>query len=139
MLIGLWVAWISFTQNPTEAFLFPRLISTIFLALSIWTFVAAWVKTSDVSSTISTAMWINILPGLIIGAICVFWMSKAFGFYTASTITVFSLISYYDPASHRQISSWAKRILVTAGFIAVMYLLFAMLLGVFTPRETLFR
>jgi len=139
MLIGLWVAWISFTQNPTEAFLFPRLISTIFLALSIWTFVAAWVKTSDVSSTISTAMWINILPGLIIGAICVFWMGKAFGFYTASTITVFSLISYYDPAPHRQISSWAKRILVTAGFIAVMYLLFAMLLGVFTPRETLFR
>ena len=139
MLIGLWVAWISFTQNPTEAFLFPRLISTIFLALSIWTFVAAWVKTSDVSSTISTAIWMNILPGLIIGAICVFWMSKAFGFYTASTITVFSLISYYDPASHRQISSWAKRILVTAGFIAVMYLLFAMLLGVFTPREILFR
>lgn len=139
MLIGLWVAWISFTQNPTEAFLFPRLISTIFLALSIWTFVAALVKTSDVSSTISTAIWMNILPGLIIGAICVFWMSKAFGFYTASTITVFSLISYYDPASHRQISSWAKRILVTAGFIAVMYLLFAMLLGVFTPREILFR
>ncbi len=139
MLIGLWVAWISFTQNPTEAFLFPRLISTIFLTLSIWTFVAALVKTSDVSSTISTAIWMNILPGLIIGAICVFWMSKAFGFYTASTITVFSLISYYDPASHRQISSWAKRILVTAGFIAVMYLLFAMLLGVFTPREILFR
>ena len=35
MLVGLWVAWISFTQNPAEAFLFPRLISTIFLTLSI--------------------------------------------------------------------------------------------------------
>ncbi|HAD28154.1 MAG TPA: hypothetical protein DCF96_05760 [Rhodobacteraceae bacterium] len=139
MLVGLWVAWISFTQNPAEAFLFPRLISTIFLTLSIWTFVAAWVKPSEVNATISATTWMNILPGLIIGAICVFWMGKAFGFYTASIITVFTLISYYDPAPHRQISSWIKRILITAGFIAVMYLLFAMLLGVFTPRETLFR
>lgn len=139
MVIGLWVAWISYTQTPAEAFVFPRLISTIFVALSVWTFIATFVKPAEGSVTIPAKTWLNILPGLIIGAICVFWMGKALGFYTASAITVFALISYYDPAPHGQIGSWIKRILITAGFIAVMYLLFAMLLGVFTPREILFR
>lgn len=139
MLIGLWVAWISYTQTPAEAFVFPRLVSTLFVILSVWTFAATLIKPSEGSVTISAKTWANILPGLIIGAIYVFWLGKALGFYTATTITVFVLISYYDPAPHGQIKVWIKRALITAGFIAVMYLLFAMLLGVFTPREILFR
>ena len=75
----------------------------------------------------------------IVGAIFAFWLGKALGFYTATTIAVFVLVSLYDPAPHFDPKSWIKRALVTAGFIAVMYLLFAMLLGVYTPREILFR
>lgn len=35
--VALWVCWISFTQQPADAFLFPRLISTAFLLLAFWT------------------------------------------------------------------------------------------------------
>jgi FtsH-binding integral membrane protein len=139
MAIGLWVAWISYTQTPAEAFVFPRLISTLFVVLSVWTFAAATLKPSEDKVAVSAKTWANILPGLILGAIFVFYLGKALGFYTATTITFFLLVSYYDPASHSDVKSWIKRILITAGFIAVMYLLFAMLLGVFTPREILFR
>jgi hypothetical protein len=139
MVIGLWVAWISYTQTPAEAFVFPRLISTLFVVLSVWTFAATILKPSEDNVAVSAKTWANILPGLILGAIFVFYLGKALGFYTATTITFFLLVSYYDPAPHGEVKSWIKRILITAGFIAVMYLLFAMLLGVFTPREILFR
>ena len=36
--VGLWVAYVSYTQQPSEAFLFPRLISTVFVVLALWTF-----------------------------------------------------------------------------------------------------
>ena len=80
----------------------------------------------------------NILPGLLVMLIFVFWAAKALGFYTASTIAFFILLSLYDPAPHGEVRTWGKRIIITAGFLAVMYGLFAMLLGVFTPREIFF-
>ena len=80
----------------------------------------------------------NILPGLIVALIFVYWGAKGLGFYTASTITFFILLSLYDPAPHTEVKTWIKRALTTAGFLAVMYGLFAMLLGVFTPREIFF-
>ena len=64
--------------------------------------------------------------------------AKALGFYTASTIAFFVLVCLYDPAPHGVLKSWIKRIVITAGFLAVMYGLFAVLLNVFTPREIFF-
>ena len=81
---------------------------------------------------------VNIAPGLIIALIFVFWAAETLGFYTASTITFFLLVSLYDSASHTELKSWIKRIVITAGFLAVMYGLFAKLLTVFTPREIFF-
>ena len=34
MLVGLWVAFTSYTQTPAEAFVFPRLVSAVFVAIS---------------------------------------------------------------------------------------------------------
>lgn len=138
-LIGLWVAWVSFTQSPAEAFAFPRLVATVFVVLALWTFVRTLISGGEGEPTISLATWGRILPGLGIAVIFVFWAAKGLGFYTATALAVFALISIYDAAPHRALSSWIVRIAVTAGFVLVMYLLFATLLGVFTPRELLFR
>ncbi len=80
----------------------------------------------------------NILPGLIVALVFVYWAAKGLGFYTASTIVFFILLSLYDPAPHTEAKSWIKRAAITAGFLAVMYGLFAGLLNVFTPREIFF-
>ena len=136
--IGLTVAYISFTQEPTEAFLFPRLISSVFAVLAIWTFVKAALGRSKVGDGLSGEAMKNLAPGLIVMVIYVFWAAKGLGFYTATAIAFFILLSLYDPAPHGAIKSWGKRMLITAGFMVVMYGLFAQLLYVFTPREIFF-
>jgi hypothetical protein len=137
-VVGLWVAYLSYTQEPAAAFLFPRLISTIFVVLALWTFAKACLGWTKVGSGISPRQFTNLAPGLVVALVYIFWAAKGLGFYTATTIAFFILLSLYDPAPHRALSSWFKRILITACFMAVMYGLFAKLLKVYTPREILF-
>ena len=136
--IGLTVAYISFTQEPAEAFLFPRLISSVFAVLAIWTFLKAVLGRTKVGNGLSGEAMKNLAPGLIVMVIYVFWAAKGLGFYTATAIAFFILLSLYDPAPHGEIKSWGKRVLITAGFMVVIYGLFAQLLYVFTPREIFF-
>ncbi|PTX57090.1 tripartite tricarboxylate transporter TctB family protein [Litoreibacter ponti] len=137
-LVGIWVAYISYTQQPSEAFLFPRLISSVFAVLAFWTFGKACLGWTKVGSGISGRQFMNLLPGLVVALVYIFWAAKGFGFYTATTIAFFILLSLYDPAPHTALKSWLKRIAITAVFMAVMYGLFAKLLTVYTPREVFF-
>ena len=137
-IVGVWITYISYTAQPAAAFLFPRIISTVFVALALWTFGKALLGRTRVGNGLSTQAIRNILPGLIVALVYVFWAAKGLGFYTASTIAFFILLSLYDPAPHAEVRTWGKRIIITAGFLAVMYGLFAMLLNVFTPREIFF-
>ncbi len=136
--IGVSTAYISFTQEPADAFVFPRLISSVFAVLAIWTFVKAVLGRTKVGNGVSGKAMRNMLPGLIVTIVYVYWAAKGLGFYTATAIAFFVLLSLYDPAPHSEMKSWLKRILITAGFMAVMYGLFAQLLNVFTPREIFF-
>ena len=136
--VGLSIAYISFTQEPAAAFVFPRLISSVFAVLAVWTFVKAVLGRTKVGNGLSAHAMRNMLPGLIVAMVYVYWAAKGLGFYTATAIAFFVLLSLYDPAPHNQLKSWLKRIAITAGFMAVMYGLFAQLLNVFTPREIFF-
>ena len=136
--VGVWVTYISYTQQPSEAFLFPRLIATIFVVLAIWTFVKACLGWTKVGTGITLRQFTNLLPGLIVALIYIFWAAKGLGFYTATAIAFFILLSLYDPNSHSEVRSWVKRVIITACFMVVMYLLFATLLKVYTPREIFF-
>lgn len=136
--VGIAVAYLSYTQQPSEAFLFPRLISTVFVVLALWTFGKAVLGKTKVGNGLTQTEIVHILPGLVVSLVFVYWAAKGLGFYTASTLAFFILVSLYDPAPHNNLKSWIKRIIITAGFLAVMYGLFAMLLTVFTPREIFF-
>ena len=136
--VGVCVAYISFTQEPADAFIFPRLISSVFAALALWTFGKAILGRTKVGDGINGQAMRKMLPGLIVTIIYIYWAAKGLGFYTATTIAFFVLVSLYDPAPHSNWKSWAKRIAITAGFMAVMYGLFAQMLNVSTPREMLF-
>lgn len=136
--VGLWVTYISYTATPSEAFLFPRLIATVFVVLAVWTFAKACLGWTKVGNGISTTQLKNLAPGLVVALVYIFWAAKGFGFYTATTVAFFILLSLYDPAPHGALKSWLKRIAITAGFMLVMYGLFAKLLVVFTPREIFF-
>ena len=134
-LLGLWVAYVSYTQSPAAAFAFPRLVSAVFVVLAIWTFVKAIREGGEQDGGFTRAELFKIVPGMIVSAIYVFWGAKFFGFYTGTTIAFFILLCLYDPADHQLAKSWVKRVIITAGFMAVMYCLFALILNVYTPRE----
>lgn len=128
------VTWLSFTQEPADAFLFPQLISCVFLALALWNLARAVLGLSRVGAGIQRQTALAILPGLAVMLVCGYWAAKALGFYLASTLTVFVLLTLYDPAPLAEPRGWLRRIAITAGVIAVIYGLFALLLKVQTPR-----
>ncbi len=137
-MVGVSVTYVSYTREPAAAFLFPRIISTVFVVLALWTFGKALLGRTKTGNGLDQEAMISIAPGLAASLLFVFWAAQTLGFYTASTIAFFVLLSLYDPAPHGELKSWIKRILITAGFLAVMYGLFAKLLSVFTPREIFF-
>ncbi len=134
-ILGLWIGWISYTQEPAEAYLFPRLISFFIVLLSLWTFAKALIGRSKVGKGLSLPMVKNISPGVAVCAIYVFYGAKAFGFYTATFLCFLALLALYDPASHRQPLVWIKRVVITVCFTGVLYGLFGLLLKVYTPIE----
>jgi hypothetical protein len=136
--IGLWVSYVSFTQQPAGAFLFPRLISVAFVLLAGFTFGKAVLGLSRVGTGLSREVVVNLAPGLLVAGVYIFWAAATLGFYTATTAAFFILLSLYDPAPHGSLRVWAKRAIITACFMAVMYGLFAVLLKAYTPREILF-
>ena len=136
--VGLWVCGISYTQQPAEAFLFPRLISSVFVALALWTFGKAIMGWSKVGNGVSAPAFMQMLPGLLVAILYVFWAAKGLGFYTATSICFFILLSLYDPAPHTELRSWIKRLIISGVFMVVIYGLFAKLLKVYTPREIFF-
>ena len=136
--VGVTVTYISYTAQPAEAFLFPRLISTVFVVLALWTFAKACLGWTKVGEGLSARQMVNLAPGLAVALIYIFWAAKGLGFYTATTGAFFILLSLYDPAPHCEVKTWIKRAVITAVFSTVMYLLFAQLLNVFTPKEVLF-
>ena len=136
--VGVTVAYISYTAEPSRAFLFPRIISTLFAVLALWTFGKALIGKTKVGNGLDRTAVLRLGPGLIVALVYVFWAADTLGFYTATALAVFILLTLYDPAPHDEPRSWVRRAIVTAGFVAVMYGLFAMLLNVFTPQEILF-
>lgn len=133
-LVAVTVCYVSFTRQPADAYLFPRVVSIFFLVLALWTFVKALMGRSKAGNGLSINMFKNMAPGVLISAIYIFWAAKSLGFYTATSVAFFLLLTSYDPASHSEYKSWFKRIIITAGFVAIMYALFAKILVVYTPR-----
>ncbi len=80
------VTYISFTQEPADAFLFPRLIAIFFISLAAWNFVRAVTSIAKVGVGLDMTEFKNIVPGLITRLVFVFFAAKALGFYFASTI-----------------------------------------------------
>ncbi|MFK7996006.1 MAG: tripartite tricarboxylate transporter TctB family protein [Granulosicoccus sp.] len=128
------VAYLSFTREPADAFLFPRFISSVMLLLAVWNFLRAVLGLARVGDGLSIKVVRNLLPGVVLMTVFTLFAAKYFGFYVASWFAFLGIYSLYDPASHIALGTWIKRILVTSAFMAVIYCLFTLLLKVQTPR-----
>ncbi|CFX16336.1 conserved membrane protein of unknown function [Candidatus Filomicrobium marinum] len=132
--VGVWVCWLSYTQEPAAAYLFPRIISTVFVALSLWSLGRALLGLSQSGDGLSAEMMKAIGPGLLIVLVYIFLLLRTLGFYSASAVAVLAVLTVYDGASHLQVMTWVKRLIISAAFTAAMYLIFGIALKVFTPN-----
>lgn len=136
--LSVWVAYISFAVDDPEPYLFPRLVSVGLVVLALLALVQAISGKSQTGQGLTFGIAKAIFPALIVMAAFVFYAIEFLGMYTASAATFLVIFTLYDPAPHTEIRSWIKRIVITAGFMAVMYGLFALLLKVQTPRGLFF-
>lgn len=138
LLLAIVVIWISFTEEPADAFLFPRLISVAMFILAVWNFARAAMGIAKVGVGFTKDLLVKVAPGIVVALIYVFYLAKTFGFYTSSFFVFVLLFAIYDPAPHTKLVSWGKRILVAIIFMMIMYGLFNLLLKVQTPRGMFF-
>lgn len=134
LLLAVVVTYLSFTEEPAESFLFPRVVSIFFIGLAIWNFIRAAGGMAKVGRGLARSEITNLLPGLVIMLIYVFWAAKGLGFYVGSTLAFLLAYSAYDPVPLSSVNGWGKRIVVTGLFMAIIYTLFALVLQVQTPR-----
>ena len=71
--VGIWITYVSYTAEPAAAFLFPRIISTVFVVLALWTFSKAILGRTRVGNGLSAGAIYSILPGLVIALVFVYW------------------------------------------------------------------
>ena len=136
--VGLWVAYVSYTQKPAAAFLFPRLISTAFVAFALWDFAQACIGRMKGGDGFSARSFSRLVPGMVIALIYIFWGANFLGFYAATAIAFYILLSLYDSSPHGEVKTWFRRLFITVCFVAVMYAVFDLLLKVYTPHGILF-
>ena len=138
LLLALWVTYVSFDVSDPEPYLFPRLIALAMLGLAAAAFLRALRGRNRTGSGLDGNLLREITPGLALMAFYVFLVAEWLGFYAASALAFLALYALYDPASHAAPRVWARRLAVTAGFMLVLYGVFALLLRVQTPRGLLF-
>lgn len=137
LLLAIWITVISFDVEDPGPFLFPRLIALAMLALAAFSFQRALRGRSRTGTGLDRELLRNIAPGIALMLVYVFFAAEFLGFYVASFIAFLLLYTLYDPHGHADLSTWIRRLGISAGFIAVMYGLFALVLKVQAPQGIL--
>ena len=137
VLLALWVTFVSFDVNDPQPYLFPRLIALAMLGLSLMALGRALSGRNRTGRGLRSRTLRNIWPGLAVMAVYVFQAAEWLGFYTAGAAAFMAIYTLYDPKPHNTPGIWIKRLLITIGFMSVMYCIFALVLRVQTPRGLL--
>ena len=136
------VAWLGFTREPAGAYLFPRLISGVMLALASWNLARAALGPARAEAGTGEGFDAGTLrragPGVAVALAYALFAAKALGFYVASYLAFVALHALYDRRPHDRIGSWARRFALAFAVLFVVHALFAWLLRVQTPRGLFF-
>lgn len=134
LLLAIWIAFVSFNVADPGPYLFPRLIAVTMLVLASISFQRALRGKSRTGVGLDRRVLVNLAPGVILMLVYVFFLAEFLGFYVSSLISFLLLCTIYDPHRFTDSRAWIKRLGISVGFIAVIYVLFALVLKVQTPR-----
>ena len=80
LVLAVTVAWLSYTREPSDAYLFPRLISTVMLLLAVWNCCRAFLGLARVGEGLSMNTVRHIAPGLLVLSVFCLCCCKIAGF-----------------------------------------------------------
>ena len=135
-----WITIVSFDVGGFRSrSLFPRSsFPGSWVALSLMALLRAVRGRNRTGAGISGQQFLNIAAGLAVMLVYVFALAEWLGFYSAAFLAMLTVYSLYDPQPHGKVRTWAVRLAVTVGFVAVIYAVFALGLKVQTPQGILF-
>ena len=123
----------SFSGGHSEAYLFPRIITSIMLVLSVLLLIQHFYGKNHPIKTINIA---KLAPFFILIIIFVL-LGENLGFYLCASLMFLTICYFYYPEK-RDLKKVLFFLLICAAFMMTMYFLFTFLLKVQVPRFFLF-
>ena len=131
LIISISLGYVSFTggvETTKEAYLFPKLITTVMIILSTFSLIIYFLNKTKSFSDIN----IQKLSVYLISLILFIFLGETIGFYFLA-ILIFLINSYYYSES-KNLKRFIQNIVVTILFMVFIYLLFSVMLKVQVPR-----
>jgi len=133
MILSILLAIASFGAGSPEAYLFPRIITSIMLLLSLLLLVFHFYEKNYQTETIN----ISKLSPLLILFIFFIFTDENLGFYFSTSIIFLTVCYFYFPKK-KDVKKLLFFLLIGTCFMTTIYFLFSFLLKVQVPRFFLF-
>tara|TARA_B100000029_G_scaffold337763_1_gene329994 strand:- start:11 stop:448 length:438 start_codon:yes stop_codon:yes gene_type:complete len=128
LLISIILAYVSFGGKQSEAYLFPKIITSVMIILSSLSLVVYFFDKTKKMAEIN----ISKLSIYLISLILFIFFGEILGFYFL-TIILFLIVCYFY-SEHKSFKVIIYNILITSLFMLFIYFLFSILLKVQVPR-----
>jgi len=132
LLISIMLAYASFSGKQSEAYLFPKIITSVMIILSSLSLVTYFFDKTKKMAEIN----ISNLSIYLISIILFIFFGEILGFYFL-TVILFLIVCYFY-SEHKSFKIITYNILITSLFMLFIYFLFSILLKVQVPRFFLF-
>jgi len=133
MILSILLAIASFGAGNPEAYLFPRIITSIMLLLSLLLLVFHFYEKNYQTETIN----ISTLSPILILIIFFIFTGEYLGFYFSTSIIFLTVWYFYFPQK-KDVKKLLLILLIGTCFMTTIYFLFSFLLKVQVPRFFLF-
>ncbi len=128
LLISIILAYVSFGGKQSEAYLFPKIITSVMIILSSLSLVVYFFDKTKKMAEINVSK----LSIYLISLILFIFFGEILGFYFLSII-LFLIVCYFY-SEHKSFKVIIYNILITSFFMLFIYFLFSILLKVQVPR-----
>ena len=132
LLISIILAYVSFGGKQSEAYLFPKIITSVMIILSSLSLVVYFFDKTKKMAEIN----ISKLSIYLISLILFIFFGEILGFYFLTIILFLTVCYFYSERKSFKIIIY--NILITSLFMLFIYFLFSILLKVQVPRFFLF-
>ena len=132
LFISIMLAYASFSGKQSEAYLFPKIITSVMIILSSLSLVIYFFEKRKKTEEIN----ISKLSIYLISLILFIFFGEILGFYFLTIILFLTVCYFYS--KHKSFKTIIYNILITSLFMLFIYFLFSILLKVQVPRFFLF-